>query len=270
MKPLNYSDTIKEAFGRYLEGFHSQLVADTPAMAEFSQRAFARSAVWAPGRLIDQIEEMLKAYRKNDNSQSGQPKTLLPIMIAAVGKDFMPSGPEYGRNQSDGVFVTLPDDPKERVFRLRAVSRDVRAQVAIIAGDEPTATSIAMQLQLYMSSMRGRTFFATFSLAGFADPWGVQIENPDLLATGSPLDEVKNMTSLAVDLTLRATIPLLGAPKPGEDNDGQGDGPNQFNPFEAGYDPSGYPVVLRAEAQAFGPNTAFTIPESTFAVGDDL
>lgn len=248
----NFTDPIKIAFGQYLAAFHAQLVADTRALAEFADRPFSHAAVWAPGRMIDQVEDMLASYRKNDNSQAIQPQTPLPIMIACMAKDFVPAPPEFGRGLGDAVDVMIPSDPKERVFSMRVVVADVRTQVAIIAADDSTARSIALQLHAYTSAIGQRVFYSTYQLAGIDEKWPVMLEMPDLMAMASPT-ELKNITILVLDIPLRATVPLLKAPKAADVNDGQGEGANTDNPFEPGYDPSGYLMVTQADGKNFPP-----------------
>ena len=55
----NFTTPIRVAFGRYLQGFHRMLIADTPALAEYAARPFAKAAVWAPGRMVDQVDDMM-------------------------------------------------------------------------------------------------------------------------------------------------------------------------------------------------------------------
>lgn len=268
MKPNNLEDSIKAAFGKYLSRFHGQIMPDTRAAKEFASRSFAKSCVWAPGRMIDQVNDMLEAWRKNDTSQGSQSNTALPVIIAAMARDFAPSGSEFGRNVSDAVDVVLPNDPKNRLFKLRTIQADYRVQLAVVAPDSPTARSIASQLHLFVSAIGNRSFFATFSLAGIEDQWGVQIENPDLLFAGTPMEDVKNLTVDVVDLTLRATVPFLSAPEGDEPNDGKGEGTNQTDPFADGYDPSGYVGVQTANGKWLAPGS--TIPEKEWAESADI
>jgi hypothetical protein len=249
----NFTDPIKIAFGAYLRHFFDLLIADTPAMAEYAERPFAQAAVWAPGRMIDQVEDMLASYRKNDNSQATQPQTPLPIVIACMAKDFVPAPPEFGRGLGDAVDVMIPSDPKQRVFRMRVVVADIRTQVAIVAADDATARSIALQLHAYVSAISQRTFYSSYKLAGIDENWPVMVELPDLMAMSSPLEGIKNLTVLVLDIPLRATVPLLSAPKASQPNDGKGQGPNTDNPFADNYDPHGYLVVVQADGRNFPP-----------------
>lgn len=238
----NFTTPVKEAFGRYLERFYAQLVADTPAMAEYTARGFSKCAVWAPGRMIDQVEDMLAAWRKNDTAQADRATPYLPVMIAAMAKDYMPAPPEFSRQMADPVMVTLPNDPKGRVFSMRAVVSEIRTQVAICAPEEATARSIAMQLQLFSSAMGNRRFYASYLLAGFSEPWPVVFELPEIMAINVPNDQ-KNLTILTVDFTMRATVPLLKHPGLTDaDSDNLGTDNNT--------DPDGYLMVRQGDIKA--------------------
>jgi hypothetical protein len=245
----NFTDPIKIGFGQYLHRFHQGLVAATPALSEYVARPFSKAAVWAPGRMIDQVEEMLGSWRKNDNGGEPQPRPYLPVMIAAMSKDYMPAPPEFSRVVPDDTYITLPEDTKGRVFKLRMVVADVRTQVAIIAQEEPTARAIALQLDLFCKSTENRRFYAPFTLAGMKEGWPVTLEMPELQAIANPQADTKNMTILTVDIQMRATVPLLRSPGPGEPNDGKGEGTLQ--------DPHGYPVVLTVDG-ANGPAPTYT------------
>lgn len=236
----NFTDPIKAAFGRYLGRFYSDfLIADTPALAEFRQRGFAKSAVWAPGRMVDQVEEMLSSWRKNDNDDSDTPHPKLPVMIAAMSKDYIPAPADYGRPMLNPVDVILPQDPKRRVFKMRSVIADIRTQVAIMAPEDPTARSIAMQLQAFAGATENRRFHSVYRLAGMDDHWPVSLETPDIQGISTPTGDAKNLTILTVDFQLRATVPMLQAPATG--GDGQGSGSVD--------DPDGYLVVVEAHGK---------------------
>lgn len=246
----NFTQPIKEAFGRYLQRFHRQIVGDTQFVSEFAARDYAKCAVWAPGRMIDQVEEMVAAWRKNDTSGLAKPTPFIPIMIAAMSKDYMPVTPDYSRQIADPVFVTLPGDAKNRVFSMRAVVSEVRVQVVIAGPDESTCKSLALQLQLFTTAMGNRRFHSTYRLAGFNELWPVSLETPDVAGINMPNDS-KNLTVLAVDFTLRATIPLLVHPK-ATDWDADNKGTNDLD------DPDGYLTVQQVDGKAYPDNYSAT------------
>ena len=240
----NFADPLKLALGLHLQGFQRGLVPDTRAVLEFMRRPFMSAVKLAPDRMIDAVDEIIDAYRKNDNVPGKQPVSALPVVIVAVGKDYTPSGSEYGRIVADPIFVQIPGDQKERIFRLRVAKRDFRAQVVVMAAEGVTASSLAMQLHLYCAAIARRNLAAMHRFAGIATYWGVQIEDPEISAISSPVGEgVKNATALVIDMTLRATIPVYTAPGPGEPNDELGTNNEPSNPYNPAHDPSGYPRV---------------------------
>jgi hypothetical protein len=236
-------EPVKAGFGQYMGRFYSELIATTRPLEEYVLRGVGKSIMWAPSRMVDAAEEMLSLYAR-DNLEPGPTKPFnLPIMFVAMAKDYVPSGRDYTRQLADRVDIALPGDAKTRVFGLRSVAADIRAQVVVAAMDEPTARSLAAQFILHLDSTEGRRFSAPFTFAGEALDWPVTIETPDVQAIQVP-NETKNLTLLAIDIMLRATVPLIDAPKPGDPNDGQGvPGTN---------DPAGYPVVNAIFGTEFG------------------
>ena len=244
----NFTDPVQHGFAQYLQRWHAMLIADTPALRAYAARPFSQALVWAPGRMVDHIEALLEP------PDAAQPQAPLPIVIACMARDFVPAPPAFGRGLADPVDVMIPGDPKQRCFKMRAVFADIRAQIAIIAADAPTARSLAMQLHLFVSSFGNRDFAYDVELAGMADRWPCAIAAPDLIATDQD-DLATDHTVLALDIRLRASVPLLMAPASTEPNDGRG-GTNADDPFGADYDPHGYLVVVEARGQAWAPGRA--------------
>lgn len=236
ISPHPFFMPVKIGLGLYLKRYHEELSIDTPALSEFAARDFAKAAVFAPGRMIDQATKMLDAWRANDNTGVDQPRTPLPIMIVALSGDFVPVAPDGGGHTfGDPTEVILPDDPKQRVFMLRTVCAEVRAQVVFAAQDVMTAQSLAMQLHMHANRSNRRSFRARYMLAGMVKEWPVSIESTDIIAARAPSD-ANNLTVLAADMTLKATIPMLSAPHLGSaDADGQG--------TDDMMDPSGYRML---------------------------
>ncbi len=227
-------------FGVWLAGFHAQLVADTPAMREYRRRPFERAAVMAPGRMIDKAGEMLQIWRANDTSGEDRARSELPVMVVAFGRDVIPLSPDAGRPVAVAAPVAIPGDPLGRMFRLRTVTVEVRAQVVIAAADVLTANSIAMQLHLYASAHR--TCRARYMLAGMVKEWPVPFETPDIMSVAVPTD-VNNLTVLAADFTMRPTIPLLSHPD-ADDDDADGLGSGDM------LDPHGYLMLQQVDGTA--------------------
>lgn len=253
-------EPVKDGFGRYMGRFYSDLIPTTRPLEEFVVRSAGKAIMWAPARMVDAAEEMLKLYARDDIEPGATKPFSMPIMFVAMAKDFMPSGRDYTRQLGDKVDVALPGDDKDRNFKLRTVAGDIRAQVVIAAMDEPTARSLAAQFTLHLDSTEGRRFTAMYSFAGEVLSWPVQIESADVQAIAVPTD-AKNLTMLAIDLMLRATVPLIDAPKPGDANDGQG--------VPGTPDPAGYPVVkLIVGTQFEKPDYAPGSEIGTWSVGE--
>lgn len=228
-------EAVKAGFGGYMEVFYNSIIPTTKPLNEYIQRGFSKSAVWAPSGMVDAAEDMLAAWQRNDTDSAPTKPAKLPVIIVAVARDYTPTGRDFTRQVADSMEVIMPGDTKERAFGVRTVAGDIRAQVAIFAADEPTARSIASQFCLFLDAMPNRRFHANYTFAGVTQGWPVQIEAPD-----SPVISVqtglKNVVIMAVDLTLKALIPLFDAPNEGEHNDGKG--------VPGTDDPAGYPLVI--------------------------
>lgn len=230
------TNEVKAAFGQYIGEFYASLVPTTKPLVEFVGRGLAKSCVWAPARMVDQVEEMIAAWQRNDTDQGSTNPPKLPVIIVAVSKDYIPTGRDFGRQISESLDVILPNDAKERFFGLRAMTGDIRAQVAFCAVDEPTAKSLASQFMLFIDAVENRRFFAQYGFAGEQLPFPVQIESPEVPAISVQTGN-KNLSVLAADLTLKASIPLFNAPTGNDPNDGQGTPGDET-------DPNGYPLVI--------------------------
>ncbi|MDQ7977156.1 hypothetical protein QYH69_07835 [Paraburkholderia sp. SARCC-3016] len=225
---------LQTALGGYLERWHKHLVPTTPAMTEYAARAFATSVAWAPGRMVDAANEMLAAWRRNDNigKTSG---ALLPIALVALAKDYTPVSGDESRQIANEIEIIIPSDPKERIFKLRTIQGLRRGQILVAASEEETARNIMQQLILHMTRVENRYFQATYRFAGIDQPWPITIQTTDIPAEVAPDGEEKNLTLLVIDVHFLELIPLFKAPTQSEPNDGQGDGSPD--------NPSGYPKV---------------------------
>lgn len=227
---------LKEAFGRFMGRYYATIVPTTKPLQAYVRRGAEKSIAWAPARMIDAAEEMLSLWMRSDIHDAPTRAPDMPAILVAIAKDYTPTGRDYTRQVADREMVIIPTDPKERLFGLRTVAGDIRAQIAIFAMDEPTAHSLAAQFGLFLDATPNRRFMARYTFAGQQMDWPVQIELPDSPAMNIQ-NETKNLTILAIDITLRAEIPLFDAPKEGEPNDGKGTPGDEA-------DPAGYPVVL--------------------------
>lgn len=212
---------LKEAFGSYLGSWYQGLYGDTASVKEFLARGFARSVLWAPGRMVDAVEEMLKSYQRNSNGDKGA-NSLLPVVFIALAKDYTPTPGDMGGKQVERELVQIEEGGS--YYGYRQAMMDKRAQIAIVTADPMSADSLAAQMGLFLGSIPNRRFYASHTWGQYTFDMPVTIETPDV--TFNKVDtESKNLTILVCDLVLRGAIPYLDAPGDGEDNDGTSNNP---------------------------------------------
>ena len=229
---------LKVGFGHYMSRFFDQLVPTTKPMAEYCRRPFKYAVMLAPARMIDMAEDLLAKYLRadiqKDFGSSTRPHNL-PVILVAFARDVTPTARDYGRQIANAERVTLPGDEKERVFKIRTVASDMRVQCAVFASDEPTARSIAAQFLLHVDATQNRRFWVDYEYAGIPLKFPAQLETTEVIAPLTPT-EANNLTVLAIDLTLKCTIPLINGAKTEEEADDKGIVGDEF-------DPAGYRIV---------------------------
>ncbi len=237
---------VKDAFGLYLQDFFSELAPTTRALKEYVTRAPKAAISLAPSRLVDQANEMFIKYLRADVKKNLpglpckrlKPATtphLLPVILAAISQDVTPTPRDYTHQMTEKTPFVFPDDPLERVFKLRTLTNDLRAQVVFFAQEEPTARSMAAQFLLFLDQVQKRRFWAEYEFAGCCWRGACQVDNPEIFTPAMDTG-TSNLVVLAADVTLRCTVPIFYAPKKGEPNDGKGTAGSIKNP-------AGYPVV---------------------------
>lgn len=219
-----------------MTAFYASLVPTTRAMNEYIARGIDKSIVWVPGRMVDSAEEMLASWQRNDTYSAPTAPAKLPVILVGIADDYTPTGRDFTRQVTRAEWMMIPGDAKERAFKIRTLAADIRAQVVIFSADEPTAHSIAAQFTGFLDDWLNRRFQASYHFAGIDKDFPVQVESPDTPAINVKT-ELKNVKILALDLTLKAEIPLFQAPAAGEYNDGKG--------VPGTDDPAGYPVVVQ-------------------------
>lgn len=212
---------LKDAFGLFMARWYRELYGDTKAVQEFIARGFAHSCQWASGRMVDDAQAMLDAYRKNDNAPQGR-NTLLPVVLVGMAKDYTPMGADWGGRQIDRQLIQIEEGGS--VYGYRQAMLEVRVQVVIIAAEDSTAKSLAAQFCMFAGFIRNRRFKAVHTFGQYSVEMPVVIENPDTIFMSVANDQ-KNLTILAGDLTLKAQIPYFDAPRAGEENDGTANNP---------------------------------------------
>ncbi len=200
------SDPLKTGFGLFLGRWYEDMTPTTTAMAEYLKRGLDKSIAYAPDRMIDEAQAMVDSWHKNDTDQAATKPPKLPVVLVAIAKDFTPTDRSRGRQVPEHVVGVPGTDDK--AVRMKTLKADFRAQLCIAAHDSATARSIAGQFHTFLEVYRG--FYAPHSICGKAVQWPVNIESPEAYGSSIPTDS-KNLTILAIDLTLQATIPLVAA-----------------------------------------------------------
>ena len=221
-------EPVKAGLGRYLGRWFDSLVPTTPSMQRYRIRPLGQAILWAPGRMVDAATDMVASYQRNatDGGDATRPYQM-PVTLVAVAKDYEPARRGYTRQITDFTPIILDQDPLQRLFKVRTIAGELRAQIVVAAHDEPTARSLAAQWGLWVDTHR--RFSAAFPFAGFDHEYPVQIETPETPASVVASD-VSNLTILALDMTLLCTVPLFSSPLPGEPNDGRGSDDDPNNP----------------------------------------
>ena len=226
---------VQEAYGAYLKAWHGGLYGDTASTAEFAARDASSAIMWAPGRMVDAAEEMLELYRKASIGAPGA-NALFPVVLVAMARDYTPVPSAFGHQVGDRQLVSLVDDPNASVYGYRQAMAEIRTQIAICASDAPSAKSLAAQFDLYVGAIPRRRFKATHQWGQYTLPLPVMVETPEITWQDVKTDQ-QNLILLVGDVILRAVLPFLDAPKPGEPNDGTSN------------NPPGYPVIAEVATE---------------------
>ena len=215
---------VKAAFSGYMtRWYNGSVYGDTPAVKEFLQRGLARSMMWAPARMVDAAEDMLAAYRKNENGPKGA-NSLLPVVLVAMAKDYNPTGSDMGGHQVRRQLIAFDEGPDASMYGYRQAEGDVRTQVLIMAGDEPSAKSLAAQFSWYVAQLGNRRFKVQHTFGQYSFELSATVETPEITFM-AVANEQKNLTMLVADLTIRTLFPFLDAPMDGQPNDGSTNNP---------------------------------------------
>lgn len=244
-------DAIKNGLGQWLGRWFTQIAPMTPALQEYVKRPLAKAIAMAPGRMIDEAQSMLELWHRNDTNRGPTTPAMLPMCLVAMARDMTPTGRERDISLSTPVNVVIPGDGRERVFELRTLAREYRVQLVFAANDPNSAAALAEQFVLWIERPMHQVFEAPWTFAGITVPWPVQLQTSDTLAMNIATG-TKNLTLLALDITLCATEPIYRAPGANEGYiDGSGDigtnGPGSGTGMEGNgpgdHNPDGFPVL---------------------------
>lgn len=252
-KPLNGSfDQIKIAFSQYLYRWRDGLYpdyADTNAVKAFMAKPFAEAVKWAAGRMVDDAQAMLDAYRKNSNGPPGK-TTLFPVLLLAMDENFVGTGADWGGDQIGRTMQQIEEGGSW--YGHKHVMQDRRLQMVIIASEGGSAQSLAAQLSSFIKAPSNRYFNAVYQFGQYNVPVPQTLESVRIDWMEVKTDDAKNIKILVADVTLKCTIPFFDAPAEGAPNDGSGNVP------------PGYPdISVVTHANAYSPTGSTTTQSGT-------
>ena len=196
---------IKEAASYFMLQFFHQIVANgNRAIANFIMRPDNKKLAIAPGRLVDQSEDMIGKWREHGANGTLSP---FPIFIMGFAKDYSSTGLEKGRSVTQQRY-TVKDD-KGNFFHLRLDKHDQRVQVVLAAPDHETAFSLASQFKLYCGNYGNQHLFSITEYNGLHYGFPMQLEDSQIFATPQQISEQDNLTVLVFDLTFNCNTPYF-------------------------------------------------------------
>lgn len=205
---LSTQEIFQQSWGRLLANFRQWILADTVDLKHWQSRPLPEAIRACPGRMIDDAEAMLAAWRKNENVEGKTGSTaLLPAMLTAF--EPVASIPDIAimRGVADWIDVQVTTDEQERIVRMRTIPTAIRAQIAIFTANPHAAFSLASQFCQYLSSENNRRMALRFHLGGEVyDDWQLTIIDNTLFPSRVPTD-AKNLTIATVDVTLNGLVP---------------------------------------------------------------
>lgn len=225
----NETDAIKIAFGEYMNRWYDSIIPTTKQNEAFLARGFSNCVKWASGRMVDEAQKMLDSYRKNDNEGGVNNDSKLPVVLAAMSRDYTPVSGAWGE-QAHEQYVVLEDAEDASFYRYRQSQFEVRVQVVFIGAESPTTRNLANSFCWFIGQPINRHFFSKYVWGQYELEMPNMIEDPDVILQAVDTEQ-KNLVMLAVDLMLKITVPHLKAPADGEETD------------NSGRNPEGYPVV---------------------------
>lgn len=224
---------VDVAISEYLTRWHADLISTTSGVEDFIARPAAGAMFIASGRMIDDAQAMLDSYRRNNTDVgvgSAAQGAKFPCVISCTDKDYVPTTADWAAKHIPKQKLQI--EPNGSWYEYQQSMCDVRWQIAIFADEKQTARSLASQFHLFMAQPSNQRFKAKHTFGQYEVLAPVMIEMPEPSASNVVIEGQRNITCLAIDVTLKVTLPYFRAPKVGEPND------NSAN------NPQGLPVVI--------------------------
>lgn len=201
---------IKNAWVRLLFDFRAELVPETPLLDKWKGRAPFTAIRASQGRMIDDVEEMLKSYREEVGEKVGE-NAVLPVMITAVAPITSPPT----ATQVIQVPYFIDTEVNGIPIKLRLVSKSIRCQIAFFSTNPHDVNSLADQFCTYMLNEDKRRFPVNVPLISANDkekaitaPFFATVFENELYPSEIPTTE-KNLSVVVIDVTLVMPYPYV-------------------------------------------------------------
>lgn len=196
---------IKEAAVEFMRRFFQEIVPNgNRAIEQFIHRPDNKKMAIAPGRLVDQYEDMLKKWREHGVNQ---PLSPLPAFLIGFAKDYSSTGLEKGRSVALQKYMV--QDDKGNFFYLRMDKHDQRVQIVLFSPDHETAFSLASQFKLFCQNYGHRHLFSVTEYNGLHYGFPMQLEDSQIFGAPQNIPEQDNLTALVFDLTFNCNTPYF-------------------------------------------------------------
>ena len=212
--PLSPLECAQDALMNMLADFRAWLHYETLHEKAWKHRPLNEAIAGVKSSMIDDVESMIEAYRKNQNKDvEGGGTAFIPVMFIATAVAAQP--PEI--SQIIGIpywlDVIVNDGVEDKIVQMRIIPKAIRAQIAYVSTNPHGTGSVSDQFIAYMSDDAKRRIPVFYN--GLKDPFEMTILDntlfPDIVAT-----EAKNVSIISIDFTLIGGVPQI--PNPDTDN----------------------------------------------------
>lgn len=198
---------IKIAITNFVGEYLKEIIAKTPVMREFNQREPDEKLVIFPSRLMDQVEEIVRGYRKSPTKDGSKAIGKLPMFCLGFSKEYNSTDLGKGRSVVDKNFIVR--DNKNRFIKVRLDKHDQRVQLVLISPDSETAFYFASQFKLFCGRYENRRCYSITEYHGTNYAFPLTLEDNNIFGVSNQLADVKNLTVMVFDLTFNCSTPYI-------------------------------------------------------------
>lgn len=207
-KPWSVTEAFQNTWGQLLRDFHQWVIPDTDDLLNWCNRPARQAIGVCPSSSMDDPDAMLGWWRSNANGTEGGNTAYLPVLLTAFESAVSVPMLSNLMGVPYAFEVRLPNDPENRVLKLRAVPVGIRAQVVFFAPNAHSATFAAAQFCAFMSDENKRRQILTINMgAGMVSDWTMTIFDNELSPSSTATQD--NLKGWTVDVTLSGLVPQL-------------------------------------------------------------